>query len=372
MIQSIIWWVNIFDKNLTILSDVNINETSDSITPLSLCIYYNKVSYVDQLIELECDVRSGDDMAFCMAVITKNIDMVKKMLDMGADVNAVPNKTLLDFLGKMDTRYARTKYWHDYIFLGKLNNDPLACVGYHDNMLLFFSLPNIYDNTFDGSMYDLLSSKGVSKIHHSGVHFFNFAWLIPYTSHNFITKEILKHLVNSGSETVTNIIVYFPILLHMNQSTAVKLIYDQINQMNDDVIRNIKYGISRRILAPLLRLLYNERRKDGIISNITHNDIRSLVWCLENNFWDIEFDSDLISQLIDGLTYFYSENSYKIIRFAKEMNIDISGFITRFMIQAMKHNDINLLKTVTKDNDLDELLFKLNQHVILMLDIGPE
>jgi hypothetical protein len=366
MIQSITWWMDMFDNNSTILSDVNLNETCDSITPLALCIYYNKFTHVNQLIDLGCDIKGKDDMAFCMAVLKNNINMAKKMLDMGADVNAIPNRTLLDFLGKIDSKYIRIKYWHDCIFLGKNNCDPLLYVGRHDNMLLFFSLPNIYDNRNDCSMYELLSSRGISKIHHSGIHFLNFGWISPYYSKDFMVKEILEHLENSGSHMVDNIIVFFPILLHFNEPVAINLIMNQINQLNFDDIHNIKHNISYRIIHNVFRMFKEDLKNDHFFYNLFEKDVGSLIWCLENNFCDTNLN--LLGGLIPVLARHYVKDSYKIIRFVKEIYVNISEFIPQFIFQAMKHKDTDLLKTITENNDLDELLFELNQYIISMLD----
>jgi hypothetical protein len=122
------YWINIFKSinkknesentmiesektmiNALLDNQIDLEKTSDSVTPLSLAIYYHTDITVDFLMDRVTDItvdflmdrvntRFNSDEAFCMAILINNINVTIKLLKFGADVNAIIGDKLISFL----------------------------------------------------------------------------------------------------------------------------------------------------------------------------------------------------------------------------------------------------------------------------------
>ena len=337
--KDISFWLRVDCDTAMSYDGININRTSDSITPLTLYILEDNQSMINLLLDLGCDTRESDDMAFCASVIYGNYKLVEKLLQMGANVNAIPNQLIINYLVKYPG-LLNLKYNFDYDML-QIRTSTIEIIKPLNGMLCYVVCRCGSDDNYQYQMLKLLLDYNIDSTCHRG--FTTFTALMR-TTH--LDVNIFKEILTAQS-------------IHFTFKQIVELFYCMMIRHPEE-----------NIIFPLLEelLLKSPEAIEFLLSEVFsifigghHLSLRTLNYCLKN--LDCQMHLDQFDKVYEQLSLLHHKDNYQLIDLMEKYNVRIKKHVTKFYIQAVYYQDINLLNTISKYVDRDLILDELRHDI---------
>jgi len=325
------------------------NPSESTITPLAMAIIQHDPLLVDQLISNGVDIHETDDMAFCVAVLMNDEPAARLLLELGANVNAIPNNQL--------SRYSMSH-----------------------SMAIF---PLHYEASFGHEIYGAPDH---------GYSLKGFLLYSSITIHSICNNPMLDLLMEYDIDVTDSIGgTIFSICLSRNLSPVeidsfLKIIHDllqtgKLNQHNIGLLlsRNFTYNHIWKELECLLEKHIDESIIDHVLKSIIHKIILDTgfryhtdcfdalqywlkKWCPPNFMFLPEHQRSFM-RLLEQISREYCNENYQIIELFTERGVDIKPYAMMFAIQAIYRRDDKLLRTVCKYVDREEIVDELSRTI---------
>ena len=389
MIQTLKFWQGIFAENDFLTSNldgVDLTSTSDSITPLSLSIFYHSKIVSEYIINSGINIRQQDDEAFCMAAIRGDLHWTHKLLELGADINAVPNIYMIHFLFKYDSekpiphaivihrhdcsdlnhdysglsRFGHIDFGYDYMVLGKHHrSDYESNKGNYTNLVLYAAIISATDENYQ--MYDLLVTNGINQRD------FNDKLMItlcvgyyPTLSRQILINDLPKLLATEKSLTPVELYELCYLSIAAREHKIIEIIDEHTKMISDRYHRQIHTWVTDESIRRLINSLEVKLGNPDVkLEFFIEEELTVLIWCIENEYVDHTYYHHAQCNIFKYLSKYHSNQTHKLLKLAHKINLDTQPHLCMLMIQAMYFNDKALLETIAEMTEIDNLILQL-------------
>jgi hypothetical protein len=321
---------------------IDINQTSDSVSPFVICISQCiPFDLLETFIDTGCDMRVDEDAPLCMAVITGNLQLTRKLLDMGANVNATLSSKLLKY-ATQQCRQPHCKFINSYEW--DFGSDRNRCQSDSNFWTGFLCYASILSGSTDNyAMFNLLMEYNVNLFDRYGDTILCTFLLHENLSRDLFIEKIRVLLINNQLKSSDiGYMIYQTLLYHSTRKDIMDLFKEYTNE---DVIDSI--------MSNMIRSLDN--------SYVNMDILIPLDYCIEN------FNCDKYFAQLDSIPtnkiFSYSRHLGKLLNLLSKIKIDIKKIALEYLIVAVYENDNDLLRTICQHVPLDELLAQLNDSV---------
>jgi hypothetical protein len=362
------WQVLLYDDfSFYRIYDINldINNILNSITPLTFLIFeigddiiINKKinNIIDYLLDQGCDIQGENDMAFCMAIIMGNCVIAERLLKMGADINAIPNQTFMDYVIQNYTRCNISKMKYDF-FYHEIIND-LACdvfdeINENDTTslkgFLLYTAIRVY--VFRPHTLNLLIDYNINTV---GAHrhtLISDLLFIDKTPHDLIKKLIIKAINDSKLHKIDILLIYDTYIVQKTNPTFYEEIKGILEPYINEEMENNFINIS------IEYYLRNDNMSWG------DSYINRMIHCINNFDIGKYLTQEKIDIICDNMIVKYHDMNWELLKYIISLGFVIDKYISTFMIQAMYHKDNVMLCFIVNHMKHNQIWYHLNEYM---------